>query len=57
MEVKMNNSKIKRQLVGNWDEQDKLYYFILKKWNFKTETYENVRTFETEKCEIRDSIR
>ena len=53
----MNNNKIKRQLVGNWDEQDKLYYFILKKWNFKTETYENVRTFETEKCEIRDSIR
>ena len=50
----MNNNKIKRRLVGNWDEQDKMYYFILQKWNFKTETYENISTFVAEKCEIRE---
>ena len=46
----MKNSKIDRRLVGNYDKQDKQFYFIIQKWNGKT--YENVSTFETKRCEV-----
>ena len=46
----MRNSKIDRRLVGNYDKQDKQFYFIIQKWN--GDRYENVSTFETERCEV-----
>jgi helix-turn-helix protein len=46
------NKKIDRRLVGNYDKQDKQFYFIIQKWNIEKEIYENVSTFETERCEV-----
>ena len=48
--VNMRNSKIDRRLVGNYDKQDKQFYFIIQKWN--GDRYENISTFETERCEV-----
>ena len=46
----MRNGKIDRRLVGNYDKQDKQFYFLVQKWN--GETYETVSTFEAERCEV-----
>ena len=44
------DKKIDRRLVGNYDKQDKQFYFLVQKWN--GETYETVSTFEAERCEV-----
>ena len=46
----MINSKLDRRLVGNYDKQDKQFYFIVQKWN--GDRYENISTFEAERCEV-----
>ena len=44
------DKKIDRRLVGNYDKQDKQFYFLIQKWN--GETYETIKTFEAERCEV-----
>ena len=44
------DKKIDRRVVGNYDKQDKQFYFLIQKWN--GETYETVFTFEAERCEV-----
>ena len=46
------DKNIDRRLVGNWDKQDKMFYFIVQKYDEKKGMYVNTSFFETEKVEI-----
>ena len=46
------DKNIDRRLVGNWDKQDKMFYFIVQKYDEKKGMYVNISSFETEKVEI-----
>ncbi len=46
------DKNINRRLVGNWDKQDKMFYFIVQKYDEEKGMYVNTSSFETEKVEI-----
>ena len=46
------DKNIDRRLVGNWDKADKMFYFIVQKYDEEKGMYVNTSSFETEKVEI-----
>tara|TARA_Y100001963_G_C6645292_1_gene382985 strand:- start:535 stop:729 length:195 start_codon:yes stop_codon:yes gene_type:complete len=44
--------KIKRRLVCNWDEVDKMFYCIVQQWDNALDRYIDASYFEVEKTEI-----
>ena len=46
------DKNIDRRLVGNWDKQDKMFHFIVQKYDEEKGMYVNTSSFETEKVEI-----
>ena len=44
--------KIKRRLVCNWDEVDKMFYCIVQQWDDALDRYIDASYFEVEKTEI-----
>jgi len=46
------DKNIDRRLVGNWDKLDKMFYFIVQKYDEEKGMYVNTSSFETEIVEI-----
>lgn len=44
--------KLKRRLVCNWDEADKVFYCIRQVWDEKEKRYVHSSFFESEKIEL-----
>jgi len=51
-DIKMNIKKLKRRLVCNWDEADKMFYCIRQVWDEKEKRYVHSSSFEIEKIEM-----
>jgi len=49
----MEEGKTYDRLVGNWDSKDKMFYFLVQKWNEKEEHYETVGTFQSKNADLR----